>query len=152
MAAAFEAPAAVDVISAPVVIPAAAESAPPPLVAALGPKVDAPKSSLKTVKSAKAAKPRNGKAGVVVQLGAYSSPKSVEAAWDLFAGRYGALRQYTPTSARFESSKGPVYRLSVKGFANLREASGLCSSLRSKGRACFVRRIAGDSPAEFASR
>lgn len=151
MAAAFEAPAAVDVVSAPVVVPAVAEqSPPPPLVAALAPAIDTP--APKPAKARKKAKSANGNAGVVVQLGAYSSRAGVAAAWDQFAERYASLRQYTPASARFDSSKGTVYRLSVKGFGSLREASALCSSLRGKGKTCFVRRVAGDSPVQFASR
>ena len=151
MAAAYEAPAAADVVSAPVVVPAVAEPAPPPpLVAALAPSIDtlAPKPA----KANRPAKAGNGNSGVVVQLGAYSSRANVATAWKQFAGRYGALRQYTPTSARFDSSKGTVYRLAVKGFDSLGEASALCSSLRGKGKNCFVRRMAGDAPVQFASR
>ena len=55
-------------------------------------------------------------------------------------------------SAKFRSPKGLVYRLSVKGFANSREATALCSSLKRAGGSCFVRNVAGDSPAQFASR
>lgn len=91
-------------------------------------------------------------AGVVVQLGAFSTAKRVESAWDLFAGRHASLRDYVPTSARFVSSDGPVYRLSVKGFASVGEAKTLCVSLRKQGKSCFVRQIAGDSPVRFASR
>jgi Flp pilus assembly protein TadD len=149
MAAAFEAPAAEDVVAAPVAIPAIAEPAPPPpLVAALAPTSEAPKP----MKASKAAKARDGNAGVVVQLGAYRSEGRIEAAWEQIAAKYGSLRGYTPTSARFDGPKGTVYRLSVKGFDSFSEASGLCSSLRQQGKTCFVRRIAGDAPAQFASR
>lgn len=106
-----------------------------------------------------AAKPRraslprkSGNSGFVVQLGAYSSADRVEVAWEKVAGEFGSLRGYTPTSARFDSKRGTVYRLSVKGFASLDEASALCESLKDKGKACFVRKVAGDTPVRFASR
>lgn len=102
----------------------------------------------------KASAPRraNGRANAVVQLGAYSSPRSVAAAWEQIAGRYGAVNGYTPVSARFTGPKGTVYRLSVKGFASAAEAQQLCSALQRKGKSCFVRRVAGDSPVQFAAR
>ena len=94
----------------------------------------------------------NGKANAVVQLGAYGSPSRVAAAWEQISKRYPSVADYRPVSARFRSSKGTVYRLSVKGFASAGEAQKLCSSLRGKGKNCFVRRVAGDSPVQFASR
>lgn len=94
----------------------------------------------------------NGKANAVVQLGAYGSLSRVAAAWEQISKRYPSVAHYRPVSARFQSPKGTVYRLSVKGFASAREAQNLCSSLRGKGKNCFVRRVAGDSPVQFASR
>lgn len=94
----------------------------------------------------------DGNSNTVVQLGAYSSPKGVEAAWNVIAHRYSALGGYTPVSAKFRSSKGMVYRLSVKGFVSAGQAQHLCSHLREKGANCFVRTVAGDAPVQFASR
>jgi len=95
---------------------------------------------------------RAGKAGAVMQIGAYGNSQRVAAAWNAAARRYGALREYTPMSARFDSAKGPVYRLSVKGFATVNEANALCASLRRGGGTCFVRKVAGDTPVQIASR
>ena len=95
---------------------------------------------------------RAGKAGAVMQIGAYGNSQRVAAAWNAAARRYGALREYTPMSARFDSAKGPVYRLSVKGFASVNEANALCASLRRGGGTCFVRKFAGDTPVQIASR
>jgi Flp pilus assembly protein TadD len=95
---------------------------------------------------------RRGNSPAVVQLGAYGSPQRVLAAWNAAASRHHALRAYKPTSARFVSARGPVYRLALKGFASNGEAVALCTSLRRKGSACFVRNIAGDAPVQFASR
>ena len=95
---------------------------------------------------------RQGKSTAVVQLGAYGSPQRVAAAWNTAARRYSVLRGYSPMSARFNSSKGVVYRLAVKGFASSNEAARLCLALRRQGTGCFVRSVAGDVPVRFASR
>jgi D-alanyl-D-alanine carboxypeptidase len=105
------------------------------------------------VKPARAAQVRgNGKSTAVVQIGAYGSPQRVATAWDNASKRYSMLRDYTPMSARFHSSKGLVYRLSVKGFSGPSEAKNLCASVRRAGGSCFVRSVAGDAPVRLASR
>lgn len=93
-----------------------------------------------------------GKSGAVVQIGAYSSRERIAAAWNKASGKHAALKQYVPVTARFDGAQGTVYRLSVKGFANEREAVSLCSSLKRAGRDCFVRNVSGDAPVQFASR
>ena len=93
-----------------------------------------------------------GNSTSVVQLGAYGSPQRVAAAWNSAARRFSALRAYSPMSARFDSPKGLVYRLAVKGFGNSEQAKDLCVSLRRSGGSCFVRTVAGDVPVRLASR
>ena len=95
---------------------------------------------------------RNGHSGAIVQLGAYGSPERVAAAWNAAARRFGELRGYTPMSARFDSTEGIVYRLSVKGFESYGEANALCASVRRAGGNCFVRNFAGDAPVQIAMR
>lgn len=104
-----------------------------------------------------AAKPRLKAAGLgspkaVVQLGAYSSEERVSAAWASLSKKYPNLRKYAPMVARFDSPRGTVWRLSIRGFDNQQEAIARCQSLRSNGGSCFVRSTAGDSPVQFASR
>jgi hypothetical protein len=94
----------------------------------------------------------NGNSTSVVQLGAYRSPAGVAVAWNNAARRYSALRAYSPVSARFNSAKGLVYRLSVRGFGNSGQAKDLCVSLKRAGAECFVRSVAGDAPVQLASR
>ena len=94
----------------------------------------------------------NGKSNSVVQLGAYSSPDRVTLAWANITKRYPALSKYTPVRARFDGPKGIVWRLSIKGFASDGEARDRCELLQSRGGKCFVRRVAGDAPVQFASR
>jgi Flp pilus assembly protein TadD len=93
-----------------------------------------------------------GNSNAVVQLGSFRNPKSVLAAWNIAAHRYGALRGYAPMSARFASARGTLFRLSVHGFASVNEASALCASLRHAGGTCFVRNVAGDAPVQIAMR
>ena len=95
---------------------------------------------------------RNGRSTAVLQLGAYGSPQRVAAAWAAASRRYSALNRYAPVSARFNSAKGLVYRLSVKGFESPAEAARLCLALRKGGGSCFVRSVAGDAPVRLASR
>jgi hypothetical protein len=136
---------------------AAASPEAPAAFAAFAPRVAAPAPIVR--KAAIRAPVRNiafrravGKSSAVVQLGAYGSPQRVAAAWSVAARRYGVLKAYSPMSARFDSSKGTVYRLSVKGFASDRDARLVCESLRRSGGSCFVRNVAGDAPVQFASR
>jgi Flp pilus assembly protein TadD len=92
------------------------------------------------------------RSNAVVQLGAYSSPDRVTAAWETLTRRYPVLAEYTPVRARFDGPTGTVWRLSIKGFASQQEARQRCSALQSRGASCFVRTVAGDSPVQIASR
>lgn len=105
-----------------------------------------------SLRRAAAPKARSGRSRAVVQLGAFSSRDRVALAWNKTIGKFGALKGYTPVTARFDGANGAVYRLSVKGFASDREAIELCSSLKRAGRACFVRAASGDSPVRLAGR
>jgi hypothetical protein len=110
-----------------------------------------PKVKKAAAKAPKAA-PALGSPKAVVQLGAYSSEERVSAAWATLSKKHPNLRNYSPMVARFDSPRGTVWRLSVRGFDNQQEAIARCQSLRSKGGSCFVRSTAGDSPVQFASR
>ena len=93
----------------------------------------------------------SGNSRAVVQLGAYSSRAFVGVAWTKLAAKYPALRGYSPATARFESARGTVYRLSVSGFNSGGHAQQMCAGLKTKGAACFVRSVAGDVPVRMAS-
>ena len=103
-------------------------------------------------RTAAAVRKSEGRSNSVVQLGAYSSPDRVNVAWTKLTKRYPALADYTPVRARFAGAKGTVWRLSIKGFGNQQEAIARCEQLQNRGGKCFVRRVAGDAPVEFASR
>lgn len=95
---------------------------------------------------------RFGRSGVVVQLGAYGSRQTLQAGWAKLSRRHGVLARYTPATARFRAPIGPVYRLSLQGFASANEAKNVCQQLKGAGAACFVRNVAGDTAVRFASR
>lgn len=116
---------------------------------ALASVTEAKRSSKPRLHQASAAR---GNSKAVVQLGSFSNPKSVLAAWNAASHRFGALHGYSPVSARFSSNKGTFYRLSVQGFGSTNEALALCSSLRRSGGSCFVRNVAGDAPVQIALR
>jgi len=151
-------------VAAAATVSMAAAAAPeaPAAFAAFAPTVEAAKpakpaklhkaSVTMKLPAARPAAVRTGKANAVVQLGAYGSPQRVAAAWSAAARKYSSLSGFTPMSARFDSPKGTVYRLSVKGFASVGEANSLCNTLRRSGGTCFVRRVAGDAPVQMASR
>ena len=125
--------------------------------AALADMIFTPKRKTKVAAARPAPRPASlprisGKSNAVVQLGAYGSPARVAAAWNAAARRHSALRAYSPVSAKFNSTRGMVYRLSVKGFENAGQAKTMCESLRRSGGQCFVRSVAGDAPVQFASR
>lgn len=93
-----------------------------------------------------------GRSRAVVQLGAYASRSYISGAWTRAAAKYGALKSFTPVTARYDGPKGTFYRLSVKGFASDRQAIALCSALKRSGGSCFVRAAYNDAPIQLASR
>jgi Flp pilus assembly protein TadD len=86
-----------------------------------------------------------------VQLGAFSTPAAVERAWSQAYKRYG-FAGATPLSTTVATRGGTFHRLSVAGFASRAAADRICASVRAHGGACFVRAVAGDAPARWASR
>lgn len=92
-----------------------------------------------------------GNSKSVVQIGAYADRGFVNVAWSNIAKKYPALRGYSPATARFDSPKGLVYRLSVQGFASDDAARDFCGALKRAGGSCFVRTVAGDAPVRLAS-
>jgi Flp pilus assembly protein TadD len=100
--------------------------------------------------AARSAEPGPGR--FAVQLGAYSSPSSVERAWAQMLKRF-AFGELTPLSTTVSvPGRGTLHRLSVAGFASRSAAASTCRTIQVKGGACFVRTVAGDAPVRWASR
>jgi Flp pilus assembly protein TadD len=87
-----------------------------------------------------------------VQLGAFSSPGAVERAWVQATRRYGFAGNTPLSTTLTVPGRGTFHRLSVAGFASRGAADRICASVRHHGGACFVRAVAGDAPARWASR
>lgn len=154
----YVAPAPVVAYVAPVTVAAPAPVAAPRQVAALRsprpgltPAAARLSPSLAQMRPAALVRPV-GRSRAVVQLGAYGSRNNIAGAWTRASARYGALKNFTPVTARYDGPKGTFYRLSVKGFASDRQAVALCSALKRSGGNCFVRAAFNDAPIQLASR
>lgn len=83
----------------------------------------------------------------VVQLGAYHSRPRLQQAWSGTFARMAQVVRYAPVASLSHGRGGRAYhRLSLAGFADLREATTLCRQLRVKGTDCYVRSARGDTP------
>ena len=157
------APAPVEYAAAPAPAPEPVTIAAAPAAVEAQPAVEAPKAAAPTAKrpaakaKSAAAKPSlspraanlfqkasfpklaRGNSKSVVQLGAYADRGFVNVAWGNFAKKYPALRGYAPATARFESAKGTVYRLSIQGFASDGDARDFCASLPASSNASAAR-------------
>lgn len=129
--------------------PVVEAAAPAPALSEIQPKPRVVAARVKPVR-ALLAQARSG--GPVVQLGAFANRGNVESAWARFTARHPSLRNYAPTTARFDAGNSTVYRLSVAGFASSREAQSYCSGLKRAGGNCFVRSSGGDQPVRIALR
>jgi Flp pilus assembly protein TadD len=126
------------------VTPQPSVTAPARSIEPLAPRFEAPRRPARAAHS--------GPGRFAVQLGAYSSPSSVERAWAQMLKRFG-FADLTPLSTTVTvPGRGMLHRLSVAGFASREAAGRTCRSIQSKGGACFVRTVAGDSPVRWASR
>ncbi len=117
---------------------------PPPLLRA-------PSSSFRSavlVQPAHASPFRAG--GYVVQLGAYSRAGAIQTAWSQASKLMPRLAGLSAARAQFSLSGTSLVRLSVSGFADHDSAAKLCTQIRAKGGACFVRAVAGDAPVQWA--
>ena len=144
-------PAAAPVIEAPKPQPKRVAAKVAAAKPALSPRAASFADSRPPVRKASFPKVARGNSKSVVQLGAYASHSFVGLAWGKLAKKYPALRGYSPATARFDSAKGLVYRLSVQGFASDDDARDFCEALQGAGASCFVRTVAGDAPVRIAS-
>lgn len=131
----------------PVAMLAAAARSMPTIVHALAPK-KAP--AVRHANAHRVTRPVVGPGDAIVQLGAYRSPQNLQAAWTKLTRRHPQLGHYLPLRARFTTSKGTVWRLSIQGFSSHREAAARCNLLKGNGGQCFVRNFAGDVPVQIA--
>ncbi len=97
-------------------------------------------------------RPRRADPGrYVVQLGAFSNSENAERAWVQAESRFG-LKSAQPLTTTIDWDGRVLHRVSIAGFDNRGEATGLCGSIKARGGECFVREIAGDAPIRWAAR
>jgi cell division protein FtsN len=96
--------------------------------------------------------PKKSNGRYVVQIGAFKTAVQIERAWVEAQKRYSFDDRQPLSTTVSIAGKGTFHRLSVSGFDNAAEANQLCSSIKAKGGACFVRTSAGDAPVQWASR
>jgi Flp pilus assembly protein TadD len=83
----------------------------------------------------------------VIQLGAYSQARGVQAAWTRIASRVTGAHSYAPGRSTFaKGGSATLYRLTLSGFAGRDSAQRMCEGIRAKGSPCFVRPAAGEQP------
>lgn len=96
---------------------------------------EAPESGEEETPAASAPAPASGTA---VQVGAFSTRETAEAAWSQFAGRYSALAGVSHRVVEGRADSGTIYRL--QAIAGSRAAAGdMCRSIRSEGGDCQVK-------------
>jgi cell division septation protein DedD len=125
--------------AAPAKVPAATATATPvkpatkPTVVAIKTAPAAVKPSSTTVAlPAATAKPAAG--GVAIQLGAFSSQASADAAWKALSGRFASLGGLSKNVVAASKGSGTVYRLRASGSG----AAGVCGKLKVAGESCVV--------------
>ena len=77
--------------------------------------------------------------GVGVQVGAFGSSASAEAAWSKLVGQHEALKGMAHRAIEGKADIGTVYRLQAVA-ADLGAATALCNKLQSEGLKCQVKR------------
>jgi Flp pilus assembly protein TadD len=94
---------------------------------------------------------RRGDSRFVVQLGAFSNEANAERAWQQ-SERQFALTDHAPMTTTIDINGRTLHRVSMAGFASQSDAARMCSSIRARGGACFVRANAGDASVRWAAR
>lgn len=120
----------------------AAVAKPTPVAAGRNTVAQVPKSGGKLVAAApvsvaRAAPASSGGGGSTVQLGAFPSEASANAAWSNFSKRFAYLATLGKTVQPVATSGKTLYRLRVDaGSAN--QAADICGRLRVAGESCFI--------------
>ena len=116
--------------------PAAAEK--PAVKPADTAKLDTAKTE--KTKTADATPAPAGKAGTMVQIGAYDSTEIANKQYASVASSYGLFLSGTSKRIeKVETAKGTLYRTSFAGFSSPEKARSFCSALKAAGHDCMVK-------------
>jgi D-alanyl-D-alanine carboxypeptidase len=94
--------------------------------------------------SVKPTSPRQVSGRHLVQLGAYTSVESAQAAWNKLSNRYSILKGTVSASSKVTVNGKEYIRLAAMGFGNLETATVACQSIKAQGGACIVRNTSGE--------
>jgi|688.fasta_scaffold69204_1 Flp pilus assembly protein TadD len=86
----------------------------------------------------------------LIQLGAFSSAASAQAAWKRYAARYGALRGLKSVSSTVTVNGRKLTRIAAMALGDAARASATCRQIKSQGGACFVVPITGSQSVRLA--
>ncbi|GGE80903.1 SPOR domain-containing protein [Sphingomonas prati] len=86
-----------------------------------------------------------------VQLGAFSSGRSIEAAWDRVSRTVRPVAGMVPLSSTVRARGMLFQRLAVGGLGSRGEAVALCEQVRAARGVCFVRMTSGEAPVQMAA-
>lgn len=86
----------------------------------------------------------------LIQLGAFSSAASAQAAWKRYAARYGALRGLKSVSSTVTVNGRKLTRIAAMVLGDVARASATCRQIKWQGGACFVVPITGSQPVRLA--
>jgi D-alanyl-D-alanine carboxypeptidase len=87
----------------------------------------------------------------LVQLGAFSSVATAQAAWNKYAKRYGALNGFEFASSTVTINGRKLVRLAAIGFGDAASARATCKMIKSQGGDCFVRTNGGPQKIRMAN-
>lgn len=87
----------------------------------------------------------------LVQLGAFSSTASAQAAWTKYAKRFGVLSGFESASSNVTVNGKKLVRLAAMGFGNAATANAACTQIKAQGGTCFVRSLGGSQPVRMAN-
>jgi Flp pilus assembly protein TadD len=87
----------------------------------------------------------------VVQIGAFSSAKNADRAWQTYEQRFG-LKAEQPVTMTIDHNGRLLHRVAISGFGSRKDATQVCTVIRTRGGECFVRNNAGDAAINWAAR
>lgn len=88
----------------------------------------------------------------MIQLGAFSSTKNAELAWNKLTNEYDVLKPFRSANSVVNSNGRQLYRLAAMGFGNLESATSVCNRIKSKGGSCIVRKNTNKAAVRLASK
>lgn len=88
----------------------------------------------------------------MIQLGAFSSSKNAQLAWNKLTSEHSVLKPYQSANTIVNSNGRKLYRLTAMGFQTESTAKSVCSKIKVRGGSCIVRKTDGNSAVRLARK